>query len=70
MIEKRRVIKALPAGWVLRKNFDVQDGSHYGYRWTVLNEFRQVVFVGKTLDSIYGKVESVKDYIDEFYARL
>ena len=66
MIEKRRVIKALPAGWVLCNNFDVQDGSQYGCRWAVLNECRQVVFVGKTLDRIYEKLEGVgvKDYID------
>lgn len=72
MIEKRRVIKALPSGWVLRKNCDVQDGSEYGYRWAVLNECRQVIFVGKTLDRIYEKLEDVgvKDYIDEFYVRL
>lgn len=65
MIEKRRVIKALPAGWELRKNFDVQDGSQYGNKWAVLNEYRQVLFVGKTLDRIYEKLEDVgvKDYI-------
>lgn len=61
MNEKRRVIKALPAGWVLRKNFDIQDDSQYGYRWAVLNEYRKVVFVGKTLDRIYEKLEGVND---------
>lgn len=67
---RRQIEKALPKGWCLRKNFDVQDGSQHGNRWAVTNEYRQVVFVGRTLDRIYEQLEGVKDYIDEFYVQL
>ena len=70
---KRQIAKALPQGWELRKNFYVQDGSKFGYRctdlseykWTILNEYRQVVYVGKTLDRIYEELEGVKEEIEK-----
>lgn len=62
MNETRRLItKALPAGWILRKNFDVQDGSQYGNKWAVLNEYRRIVLVGKTLDRIREQLEDVNN---------
>ena len=56
---KRRIIKTLPEGWSLRKNFDIQDGSQYGNKWAVLNECGRIVYVGKTLDRIREKLEGV-----------
>lgn len=56
---RRKIEKALPKGWILQKNGDVQDGSEYGYKWAVLNEYRRVVCVGKTLDRIREKIEGV-----------
>lgn len=62
MNETRRLItKALPDGWELRKNFDVQDGSHYGNKWAVVNEYRRIVYVGKTLDRIREQLEGVNN---------
>lgn len=58
---KRQIIKALPSGWELRKNFDIQDGSQYGNKWAVLNEYRRIVVVGKTLDSIREQLEGVNN---------
>lgn len=67
MNETRRLItKALPAGWELRKNFDVQDGSQYGNKWAVLNEYRRIVLVGKTLDHIREQLEDVKGAEGEY----
>ena len=40
---RRQIEKALPAGWSLRKNFDVQDGSQYGNKWAILNEHGRIV---------------------------
>ena len=61
---KRLVIKALPKGWSLRKNFDVTDGSQYGNRWAVTNEYGKIVVVGNTLDRIREKLEGVQnDYV-------
>lgn len=66
MNETRRLItKALPDGWELQKNADVQDGSQYGYKWAVVNEYRRVVLVGKTLDRIREQLEGVNDYVRE-----
>ena len=56
---KRRIIKALPSGWSLRKNFDIQDGSQYGNKWAILNEHGRIVYVGKTLDRIREQMEGV-----------
>lgn len=56
---RRLIIKALPKGWCLRKNFDVTDGSQYGYKWAVLDEYRHVVIKGKTLDRIREQLEGV-----------
>lgn len=58
---RRKIEKALPEGWVLRKGFDVQDGSHYGNKWAILNEYRRIVCVGKTLDRIRDKLEEMND---------
>ena len=71
MNTRRKIEKELlPAGWCLRKNFDITNGSQYDNKWAVLNEYRQVVIAEKTLDRIREKLEGVKDYIDEFYVRL
>ncbi len=59
MNTRKKIEKLLPNGWVLKKNFDVQDGSEYGYRWAVLNEYRRIVIVGKTLDRINEQMEGV-----------
>ena len=59
---RRKIEKSLPNGWVLRKNFDVQDGSQYGNKWAVVNEYGRIVYVGKTLDRIREKLEGV-DYV-------
>lgn len=56
---RRKIEKALPEGWVLRKNFDVQDGSQYGNKWAILNEYRRIIYVGKTLERIQEKMEGV-----------
>lgn len=56
---RRKIEKALPKGWVLRKGYDVQDGSHYGHKWALLNEYRRIVYVGKTLDRIREQMEGV-----------
>ena len=67
MNETRRLIeKALPAGWSLRKNFDVQDGSQYGNKWAILNEYGRIVIAGKTLDRIREKLEGVKDDVYQY----
>ncbi len=58
---RRQIEKALPTGWSLRKNFDIQDGSHYGNKWAILNEYRRIVCVGKTLDRIREKLEGVEN---------
>lgn len=58
---RRQIEKALPNGWVLRKNFDVQDGSQYGNKWAVLNARGRIVVVGKTLDRINEQIEGVND---------
>lgn len=63
---RRLITKALPAGWILRKNFDVQDGSQYGNKWAVLNEYRRIVLVGKTLDRIRDQLEGVNDYVSKY----
>lgn len=64
MNETRRLItKALPSGWILRKNFDVQDGSQYGNKWTIVNEYGRIVIVGKTLERILEQLEGVNDAI-------
>ena len=64
MNETRRLItKALPGGWRLRKNFDIQDGSQYGNKWAVVNEYGRIVYVGKTLDRIREQMEEVNDYV-------
>ena len=61
---KRKIVKALPKGWTLRKNFDIQDGSQYGNKWAILNEYGRIVCVGKTLDRIREKLEGVEnDYV-------
>ena len=61
---RRKIEKALPRGWSLRKNFDIQDGSQYGNKWAVLNEYGRIVCVGKTLDRIREKMEGVEnDYV-------
>ena len=62
---RRQIIKALPADWVLRKNFDIQDGSQYGNKWAVLNEYRRIVIVGKTLDRIYENLKGMNDNAEE-----
>ena len=54
---RRLIIKALPVGWSLRKNFDIQDGSQYGNKWAILNEYGRIVYVGKTLDRIREQLE-------------
>ncbi len=59
MNTRKKIEKLLPNGWVLKKNFDIQDGSQYGYRWAVMNEYRRVVCVGKTLDRIREQLEGV-----------
>lgn len=56
---RRQIEKALPNGWSLRKNFDIQDGSHYGNKWAILNEYGRIVRVGKTLDRIREQLEGV-----------
>lgn len=58
---RRKIEKALPKRWELRKNFDVQDGSQYGNKWAILNEYRRIVYVGKTLDRIREQIEGVQD---------
>ena len=64
MNETRRLItKALPSGWSLRKNFDIQDGNHYGNKWAVINQYGRIVIVGKTLDRIREQLEGVNDYV-------
>lgn len=66
MNETRRLInKALPPGWSLRKNSDVQDGSQYGYKWAIHNQYGRIVYVGKTLDRIREQLEGVNDYVRE-----
>ena len=61
---KRQIVKALPAGWSLRKNFDIQDGSQYGNKWAILNEYGRIVYVGKTLNRIREQLEGVQnDYV-------
>lgn len=61
---RRQIEKALPKGWSLRKNFDIQDGSQYGNKWAILNEYRRIVCVGKTLDSIRERMEGMQnDYV-------
>ena len=61
---RRQIEKALPPGWCLRKNFDIQDGSHYGNKWAILNEYGRIVYVGKTLDRLREKLEGVQnDYV-------
>lgn len=60
---RRQIEKALPEGWSLRKNFDVQDGSQYGNKWAVINEYGRIVYVGKTLDRILEQLEGVNDYV-------
>ena len=62
---RRQIIKALPASWVLRKNFDIQDGNQYGNKWAVLNEYRRIVVVGKTLDRIYENLKGMNDNAEE-----
>ena len=62
---RRQIIKTLPNGWVLRKNFDIQDGSQYGNKWAVLNEYRRIVIVGKTLDRIYENLKGMNDNAEE-----
>ena len=59
---RRKIEKALPTGWCLRKNFDIQDGSQYGNKWAIMNEYGRIVIVGKTLDRIREKLEGVNDY--------
>lgn len=58
---RRQIEKALPRGWELRKNFEVQDGSQYGNKWAVVNEYRRIVLVGKTLDRIREQLEGVNN---------
>lgn len=58
---RRKIEKALPEGWVLRKKYDVQDGSQYGNKWAILNEYRRIVYVGKTLDRIREQMEGTID---------
>ena len=67
---RRQIEKILPQGWTLRKNFDIQDGSQYGNKWAVVNEYGRIVMVGKTLERIREQLEGVNDYIDEFYVQL
>ena len=62
---RRQIIKTLPNGWALRKNFDIQDGSQYGNKWAVVNEYGRIVIVGKTLDRIYEKLEGMNDNAEE-----
>ena len=62
---RRQIIKTLPTGWVLRKNFDIQDGNQYGNKWAVLNEYRRIVIVGKTLDRIYENLKGMNDNAEE-----
>lgn len=57
---RRQIEKALPCRWSLRKNFDIQDGSQYGYKWAVVNEYGRIVIVGKTLERIREQLEGVK----------
>ena len=57
---KRQIVKALPQGWSLRKNFDIQDGSQYGNKWAILNENGRIEYVGKTLDRIREQLEGAK----------
>ena len=67
---RRQIEKTLPQGWTLRKNFDIQDGSQYGNKWAVVNEYGRIVIVGKTLERVREKLQGVKENIDEFYVRL
>ena len=60
---RRQIVKALPKGWELRKNYDIQDGSQYGNKWAVVNEYRRIVIVGKTLDRICEQLEGVNDNV-------
>lgn len=61
---RRQIVKALPKGWSLRKNFDIQDGSQYGNKWAIMNEYGRIVYVGKTLDRIREQMEGVQnDYV-------
>ena len=59
---RRQIEKALPNGWSLRKNFDIQDGSQYGNKWAVVNERGRIVIVGKTLDRVREQLEGVNNY--------
>lgn len=71
MNETRRLItKALPSGWILRKNFEVQDGSQYGNKWAIVNENGRIVIVGKTLDRILEQLEGVNDDIYIYFEEL
>ena len=63
---RRKIEKALPRGWSLRKNFDIQDGSQYGNKWAILNEYGRIVIVGKTLDRIREQLEGVNDYVYQY----
>ena len=63
---RRQIEKALPAGWSLRKNFDIQDGSQYGNKWAILNEHGRIVIAGKTLDRMREKLEGVKDDVYQY----
>ena len=54
---RRQIEKTLSQGWTLRKNFDVQDGSQYGNKWAVVNEYGRIVIVGKTLERIREQLE-------------
>ena len=58
---RRQIEKTLPKGWRLRKNFDIQDGSQYGNKWAVVNEYGRIVVVGKTLDRIREKLEGLNE---------